>query len=51
MDDDATAVKQRLSVGGVMRRLVAGDYAVNDCNLFFGLWCAVALLGVVHTRS
>ena len=23
----------------------------RDCNLFFGLWCAVALLGVVRTRS
>ena len=33
MDDDATAVKQRLSAGGVMRRLVAGDYAVDAVTM------------------
>ena len=41
MDDDATAVKQRLSAGGVMRRLVAGDYAVDAVTMakaLVGAW-------------
>ena len=39
MDDDATA--ERLSVGGVMRRLVAGDYAVDavtGAKALVGAW-------------
>ena len=39
MDDDATA--ERLSVGGVMRRLVAGDYAVDAVTMakaLVGAW-------------
>ena len=41
MDDDATALKQRLSAGGVMRRLVAGDYAVDAVTMakaLVGAW-------------